>query len=145
MKHYLMWMQALAQPCAKFFGILLLSAKTFPQHNDEQCGPYFPILAIELPEVGGPQCSTRYGVTNMASQLCFNANLVRLQEAVLCANCEMISEGSNGHCACCGSQSLLSLSKVLGVTINSEFSFSVAPICVIFPDDKRVSSLAEAA
>ena len=43
----------------------------------------------------------------MTTQLWLNTNLVRLQKAVLCANCEVISEGQNGHCACCGSQSLL--------------------------------------
>ncbi|MGA9815122.1 MAG: hypothetical protein WBQ64_20235 [Terriglobales bacterium] len=53
------------------------------------------------------------------------ANLVRLQKAVLCANCEVISEGSNGHCAGCGSQSLLGLSSVLGGMIEPEVSFSV--------------------
>lgn len=55
-----------------------------------------------------------------------NTNLVRLRTAVLCANCEVISEGLNGHCAGCGSQSLLSLSRVLGGTIESEPSFVFA-------------------
>ena len=50
----------------------------------------------------------------MTAQDRIDTNLVRLQSAVLCANCEVISEGLNGHCAGCGSQSLLSLSRVLG-------------------------------
>ena len=48
-----------------------------------------------------------------------NADLVRLQKAVLCVNCELISEGLNGHCAACGSEALLGLSRVLGGMIES--------------------------
>ena len=67
--------------------------------------------------------SAGYGVTNMSTQNWLNPNLVRLQKAVLCANCEVISEGLNDHCACCGSQSLLSLNTVLGGEIEPEMSF----------------------
>jgi len=49
-----------------------------------------------------------------------NANLVCLRKAVLCANCDMISDGENGHCAACGSQALLSLSRLLGCAIESD-------------------------
>ncbi len=40
-------------------------------------------------------------------------NLIPLQKAVLCANCEVISDSKNGHCIVCGSPSLLSLAQVL--------------------------------
>ena len=43
-------------------------------------------------------------------------NLIPLQDAVLCADCEVISEGTNGHCAGCGSQATISLRKVMGST-----------------------------
>jgi hypothetical protein len=56
----------------------------------------------------------------MSAQAWFHTNLVRLQKAVLCANCDVISEGLNGHCAACGSEALLGLSRVLGGTIESE-------------------------
>jgi hypothetical protein len=56
----------------------------------------------------------------VSSQLLPDANLVRLQRAVLCANCEVISEGKNGHCAGCGSQALLSLNKLLGGSVSAE-------------------------
>jgi hypothetical protein len=49
-----------------------------------------------------------------------NANLVSVRKAVLCANCDMISDGENGHCAACGSQALLSLSRLLGCAIESD-------------------------
>jgi hypothetical protein len=40
-------------------------------------------------------------------------NLIPLQQAVLCANCEVISDGKNGRCVVCGSPSLLNLARVL--------------------------------
>lgn len=63
----------------------------------------------------------------MSAATWFNANLVRLQKAVLCANCEVISEGLNGHCAACGSEALLGLSKVLGGMIESQETPGLAP------------------
>ena len=80
----------------------------------------------------------------MTDQTWRNANLVRLRKAVLCANCEVISEGLNGHCAGCGSQSLLGLSSVLGGTIEPELSFSVANSAHA-SEDVHVCSLAAAA
>jgi hypothetical protein len=80
----------------------------------------------------------------MTSQVWLDMNLVRLQKAVLCANCEVISEGFNGHCAGCGSQSLLCLSRVLGGTIQSELTFGVAAAHGV-GDHRCVSSLAAAA
>ncbi len=41
-------------------------------------------------------------------------NTVRLLDAVLCANCEMISDSSGESCSVCGSKSLLSVARVLG-------------------------------
>jgi len=81
----------------------------------------------------------------MTAQAWLNTNLVRLQKAVLCANCEVISEGLNGHCAGCGSQSLLSLSTVLGGTVESELSFAFATSAHAVRDDVRVCSLSAAA
>lgn len=40
-------------------------------------------------------------------------NLIPLQQAVLCANCEVVSDSRNGHCIVCGSPSLLNLARVL--------------------------------
>lgn len=60
------------------------------------------------------------GAINVGSQLWLDANLVCLQRAVLCANCEVISEGKNGHCAACGSQALLSLGKLLGGSVGAD-------------------------
>lgn len=46
-----------------------------------------------------------------------NLNAVCLQNAVLCADCEVISDSPHDTCCVCGSRSLLSLSCVLGGTL----------------------------
>ena len=80
----------------------------------------------------------------MAAQW-LNTNLVRFENAVLCANCEVISEGLNGHCACCGSQSLLNLNRVLGGKVESEPSFAFAASAPAVSDDMHVCALSAAA
>jgi hypothetical protein len=44
-------------------------------------------------------------------------NTVHLLNAVLCADCEVISDSVSDVCAVCGSRSLLSLGRVLGGSI----------------------------
>ena len=44
-------------------------------------------------------------------------NAVYLQNAVLCADCEVISDSPHDSCRVCGSRSLLNLSSVLGGTL----------------------------
>ena len=44
-------------------------------------------------------------------------NAICLQNAVLCADCEVISDSPHDTCRVCGSRSLLSLSCVLGGTL----------------------------
>lgn len=43
-----------------------------------------------------------------------DVNFVPLQAATFCVQCELISANSRSHCLACGSQSLVSLSRVLG-------------------------------
>ena len=57
-----------------------------------------------------------------------HTNIVGLKKAVLCANCEVISEGLNGHCAACGSEALLRLHELLGDTADAELDFKVRPV-----------------
>jgi hypothetical protein len=44
-------------------------------------------------------------------------NAVDLRNAVLCADCEVISDSPHDTCRICGSHSLLSMSRVLGGTL----------------------------
>jgi hypothetical protein len=62
----------------------------------------------------------------MNTQPWLHADLVCLTKAVLCANCEVISEGVNGHCAACGSEALLRLSQLLGGTAGDAISFAIS-------------------
>lgn len=59
-------------------------------------------------------------------------NSVPLQEAVLCADCEIISNSAGESCQICGSRSLLSLGRVLGGTIEGERA-------VLLPEDYQHS------
>jgi hypothetical protein len=43
-----------------------------------------------------------------------DVNAVCLQKAVLCADCEVISDSPHDFCCVCGSHSLFGLSRVLG-------------------------------
>jgi len=45
---------------------------------------------------------------------------VSLQEAVLCADCEVISNSGGDNCEVCGSRSLLSLGRILGGCIGND-------------------------
>jgi len=45
---------------------------------------------------------------------------VPLPEAVLCADCEVISNSAGDRCEICGSRSLLSLGRVLGGSIEGK-------------------------
>jgi hypothetical protein len=47
-------------------------------------------------------------------------NSLPLLEAVLCANCEIISNSAGDRCEICGSPSLLSLGRVLGGSIEGQ-------------------------
>jgi hypothetical protein len=44
-------------------------------------------------------------------------NTIQLLNAVLCADCEVISDSAGDVCVVCGSRSLLSLGRVLGGSI----------------------------
>jgi len=47
--------------------------------------------------------------------------------AVLCADCEVVSDSASDVCAVCGSRSLLSLGRVLGGSIGEERAVLVLP------------------
>lgn len=47
-------------------------------------------------------------------------NFISLQTAVFCAQCELISENCTSACLACGSQALLSLSRVLGGSLHGQ-------------------------
>jgi hypothetical protein len=66
------------------------------------------------------------------------ANLVTLQRAVLCANCEIVSEGLNGRCDACGGESLLHLKAILGETVETAAQVDLVDFFLV--DDEPVGS-----
>lgn len=54
-------------------------------------------------------------------------NFVPLQTAVLCADCEVITENHGGYCRICGGRALLSLARVLGGPIGPERAILLDP------------------
>jgi hypothetical protein len=48
-----------------------------------------------------------------------DSGAVPLQTAVLCVDCECVTEGRFEECAVCGSRSLLSISRIVGGTLVS--------------------------
>jgi hypothetical protein len=72
-----------------------------------------------------------------------DVNVIALQHAVLCANCEVISDSVHDVCRVCGSSSLLSLSTVLGGTLPVERAQLVdareaAPAATLFSLRRRM-------
>jgi putative methionine-R-sulfoxide reductase with GAF domain len=49
-----------------------------------------------------------------------DVNFLRLQTAVFCTECELLSENNTPHCHACGSQAVLSLSRVLGGSLHGQ-------------------------
>ena len=56
----------------------------------------------------------------MESNWLNDLNFVPLQSAVLCADCEVITENRGGACRICGGRALLSLACVLGGPIEGD-------------------------
>ena len=80
-----------------------------------------------------------------AAHFSHNTNLVRLQNAVLCANCEVISEANNGHCAACDSEALLTLSRILGGPVGAEVRYDFATSTQVVEQTFRVRFIPTAA
>jgi GAF domain-containing protein len=49
-----------------------------------------------------------------------DVSFLSLQSAVFCAQCELISENNTPYCLACGSQAVLSLSRVLGGSLRNQ-------------------------
>ena len=54
-------------------------------------------------------------------------NFVPLQGAVLCADCEVITENHGGHCRICGGAALLSITRVLGGPVGDQRAVLLDP------------------
>jgi hypothetical protein len=53
-------------------------------------------------------------VVNMRAEEFRPLNSISLQNAVLCAECDFVSDSPHDHCLVCGSRSLFNISRLLG-------------------------------
>lgn len=56
----------------------------------------------------------------MRSHIAADVNFLSLQSAVFCVACELLSENNTTRCLACGSQAVLSLSRVLGGSLRGQ-------------------------
>jgi hypothetical protein len=54
-------------------------------------------------------------------------NSISLQNAVLCAECDVVSDSPNDHCLVCGSRSLFNISRLLGGMLPSKRATLIDP------------------
>ncbi len=57
---------------------------------------------------------------------------VPLQSAVLCVDCECVTEGRSDECRVCGSHSLLSIARIVGGTLSREAENQKKPTIVLY-------------
>jgi hypothetical protein len=86
-------------------------------------------------------------VTNICVERDRPLNSISLQNAVLCADCDVVSDSPHDHCLVCGSRSLFNISRLLGgmlpskraILIDAASGLSTLPQPVLkFPRNRRV-------
>jgi hypothetical protein len=74
-------------------------------------------------------------------------NSISLQNAVLCADCDVVSDSPHDYCLVCGSRSLFNISRLLGGMLPSQRTklvdpasrpFSLPKLVLRFPETSRV-------
>lgn len=70
-------------------------------------------------------------------------NFVSLETAVLCADCEIITDSHGGRCRVCDGSALLSLSRVLGGPLGTERAVLLDP--AVLEMNQMIDQLIESA
>jgi hypothetical protein len=65
-------------------------------------------------------------------------NSVLLQNAVLCAECDVVSDSPHDHCLVCGSRSLFNISRLLGGRLPNERAMLIENASRPFTPPKRM-------
>ncbi len=66
-------------------------------------------------------------VVNMRTKEVRSLNSICLQNAVLCAECDVVSDSPHDHCLVCGSRSLFNVSRLLGGMLPSQRATLIDP------------------
>ena len=56
---------------------------------------------------------TRIECPHCKKQMLEPIEIIRLSDAILCANCNCLTRAANGHCLACGSQAVVNLENLL--------------------------------
>lgn len=75
-----------------------------------------------------------------ASQVGRRLNAVALQNAVLCAECDVVSDSPHDRCLVCGSPSLFNISRMLGGTLPRDRATLIGPAIVEYGQPELVLS-----
>ena len=82
-----------------------------------------------------------------ASQAGRNLNAVALHNAVLCAECDVVSDSPHDRCLVCGSRSLFNIARMLGGSLPEDRARLITPevlemtpheIVLTFPSPRRL-------
>ena len=65
-------------------------------------------------------------------------NSISLQNAVLCAECDFVSDSPHDHCLVCGSRSLFNISRLLGGLLPNQRATLIDPTSRPFTPSKRM-------
>lgn len=86
-------------------------------------------------------------MNSIAAKPLAETQVVSLTEAVLCVDCEMVSNSTQGHCLACGSRALLNIATALGGPLHAtsvvtesasnRFTAAVAPGRVVVLRNRR--------
>jgi hypothetical protein len=77
-------------------------------------------IADSVQSILGCGVSMNSSVVNMRAEEHRPLNSISLQHAVLCAECDVVSDSPHDHCLVCGSRSLFNISRLLGGMLPSQ-------------------------
>jgi hypothetical protein len=90
----------------------------YPRARTSSCGyrTCFSLCGIvdSVQLMSGCEVSMNSSVVNMRAEELRSLNSISLQNAVLCAECDFVSDSPHDYCLVCGSCSLFNISRLLG-------------------------------
>ena len=96
----------------------------YPRARTSSCGyrTCFSLCGIvdSVQVMSGCEVSMNSSVVNMRAEELRSLNSISLQNAVLCAECDFVSDSPHDHCLVCGSRSLFNISRLLGGMLPSQ-------------------------
>jgi hypothetical protein len=95
-------------------------------------------MADSVQLILGCGVSMNGSVVNMRAEEFRPLNSISLQNAVLCAECDVVSDSPHDHCLVCGSRSLFNISRLLGGMLPNQRAKLINPATRPFTPPKRM-------